>query len=385
MKFRDVGCVNSKKIVKKSVLYISLKDCFSVCFQMEVLQTFREPNPDLAFLEAFRYEGENLMSFILSTSMANQYIMHVIQERNNEGGQYAMTEEIIVTDDTDEKVNMACDLLSAKYITLVKEFPDLEGIYTVMVTQPSSEKEVGAHQNWFFYDVKEHILLRFEPNGPDFDRLFQGYRFQDIINCVGNEIGATTKLADNRAINHFNGCRATSTILLLLHMMGIDLNRLNETDRDFYQPLALAVSASVKQSTCKLPPVPRKGRRKGGKELISYVEPKKPAIVLDLSNTTVRELKAYLTSQGIIFPSTAKKAQLIEIVQDNLSMSPNSNNSNDRDDTIVVGDEVIDIVDFGKMTTHELRTYLGEEVSHTLTKPELLKMAINAQLTAIII
>ena len=378
-------------MVKKSLhIYYPSKNNFLSVSQMDVLQTFHEPNPDLAFLEAFRYEGKNLMSFILSTSMANQYIMHIIQEKNDNGGQYAMTEEIIVTDDTDEKIDMACELLSTKYSNLLEEFPDLEGIYTVIVTQPFSEKDVGAHQNWVFYNVKERVLLRFEPNGPDFDRLFEGYRFQDILNCVGNKIGATIKLADNRVINHFNGCRATSTILLLLHIMGIDLNRLNKTDRDFYQPLALAVSASVKEATCKLPPLPRKGRRKGGKGLISYVEPKKPSPVPDLSNTTVRELKTYLTSRGIEFPTKAKKAQLIEIVRYNFSMSPDSisidNNIKD-DSIIIVGDETLPIVDFAKMTRNELRTYLGEDfrVSQKLTKPELLRMAINTQLTAIII
>jgi len=52
-----------------------------------------------------------------------------------------------------------------------------------------------------------------------------------------------------------------------------------------------------------------------------------------------------------------------------------------------VGDETLPIVDFAKMSRNELKTYLGEEfsISHKLTKPELLRMAINTQLTAIII
>ena len=347
---------------------------------MEVLKIFREPDPDLAFLEAFRYEGKNLMSFILSTSMANQYIMRVIQEKNDEGGQHAMTEEIIVTGDSDEKVETACDLLSTKYSNLMNEFPDLEGIYTVMITRPTSEREVGAHQNWIFYNVKEQVIIRFEPNGPDLDEKFDGYRFQDIIDCIGDKLGAKTELADNQTINYFNGCRATSTILLLLHLMGIDLNRLNEIERDFYLPLALAVSASVKEKTCKMPPLPRKGKRRGSGKLISYVEPKKPVKVPDLSKTTLRELKEYLTKQEIPFPSQARKAQLIEIVTENLSMSPEYS---DKIETVIVSDDEITIIDFGKMSNRELETYL--RIPGKIPQPDLLKMAVNSQLAAIII
>ena len=71
-------------------------------------------------------------------------------------------------------------------------------------------------------------------------------------------------------------------------------------------------------------------------------------------------------------------------------MSPDSisidNNIKD-DSIIIVGDETLPIVDFAKMSRNELKTYLGEEfsISHKLTKPELLRMAINTQLTAIII
>jgi len=80
-----------------------------------------------------------------------------------------------------------------------------------------------------------------------------------------------------------------------------------------------------------------------------------------------------------------KRLQLIEIVRYNFSMSPDNNIKDDS--IIIVGDETLPIVDFAKMSRNELKTYLGEEfsISHKLTKPELLRMAINTQLTAIII
>ena len=192
---------------------------------MEPLERLRKGEEMLIFPMV---EGKDTNAMFISTDIANQYMIYLIQEKNAQGYQYAMTEGLIIGDNTDKSVEEACKVLGDKYQELINAHPTLEGIYTVVNATPELSK--GAHQNWFFYDVKETHVTRLEPNGPNFDDdedYHQDYRFYDLLVCMQKMLGITWSYSNNISINNFAGCRATSTILALMHLMGIYFGQLS--------------------------------------------------------------------------------------------------------------------------------------------------------------
>lgn len=278
--------------------------------------------PDIQF-ELTPYTGEDKSWLYVPTDYANQYIIQLIKEKNAEGSRYAMTEGVILESKEDESVKLACDLLVDKYRDLLERHPYLEGIYTVINSIPDITEV--SHQNWLFFDVPNKIIIRFEPNGPDFDNTEKSsrkksielygdlYRFRDVLDCVTEATGISWKISDNIAINLFNGCRATSTILALMNLVGKSFETLKEMDKGYYQPLAIAVSESIR--SCELPPLPR--RKRTQKTLLSYVEPEiiRGDIVIDapdFSKMRVYELKEYLRAHSVPFREKDLKRTLIE-------------------------------------------------------------------------
>ncbi len=311
------------------------------------------------------YVGKDTNKIFVSTDYANQYMVHLLQEKNAEGRNYAMTEGVLLANSKNKTISDACDLLVVKYTELIERHPDLEGIYTVANAAPSSEDLEGrpdmpaAHQNWFFYDRSKHVIVRFEPNGPYFDTEYGGsYRFADLLDCINRRVGIPWVLAENVNINPFSGCRATSTILALMHLAGKDLTALKGMDRQYYKALAVAVTKSMYE--CEVPILPRTGGRKR-KGLVTFVEP------------SIREREAISKASKRSRASKRSKA---------------SKRRKKGRASVIRGDSIVGIFDFNTMTVKELKNYLKERgIPYTSRdlKPVLVRKALQAQDTLILV
>jgi len=258
------------------------------------------------------YDWPDVSSMFVTTDHANQYLLHLIKEKNEEGRRLAMTEGIIMSNNNDKTIEKACDLLAEKYKTLSTKYPSLEGIYTSINAAPSMRD--GAHQNWLYYSVREEHITRFEPNGPRFDEKHPSYPMYDLLECIYDKMDITWDLANNKTINYFNGCRATSTILALLDVMGIDMDQLSRIETDHYRALAYQVSESIRDKVCKMKPLPRKGRRTKG--LLTYAAPiihgEEEIEAIDFSKMYVKDLKQYLRDRGIKIKPGSRKTDLVQ-------------------------------------------------------------------------
>jgi len=281
--------------------------------KMETLERLRLSEE----LELPIFKTKDTDAMFISTDIANQYMIYLIQEKNAQGHQYAMTEGIIIGDNTDETVEEVCDVLNSKYQELIESYPTLEGIYTVANATPEIGK--GAHQNWLFYDVKENHITRLEPNGPYFDddeAYYRNFRFYDLLVCMQEKFNITWSYSNNLSINNFAGCRATSTILALMHLMGIDISRLSKIENKYYRSLAIIVSDEIYKQVCMLEPLPRKPRRTTA--LMTYVAPgmvvrgDEEVPVLEYERITVAKLKNYLRKKRIPFTSKERKPELFK-------------------------------------------------------------------------
>lgn len=266
--------------------------------------------------------GPDTSTFYITTDLANQYMIQLIQEKNNEEGvNFAMTEGIILSGTEDKDILRLCSLLEYKYKQLETN-RNVEGIYTVLNIAPSLRKP--AHQNWIFYDISNKRLIRFEPNGPSFD-YYMGYeyRIKDLFDCVSNRLNVEWEFSDNANINPFNGCRATSTILALMHLLGLDYRVLSERSNAFLRTLALQVSRSIQSQKCSFPSLPRSSRRT--KELLTYIEPE--------------------NKEGL---EPVRSVGMSRLVEDEVSV----------EDTIIQSDRNLEAFDFSSKTNAELIKYL---------------------------
>ncbi len=299
------------------------------------------------------YVGKDTNKIFVTTDYANQYMVHLLEEKNAEGRNYAMTEGVLLANSKNKTISDACDLFVVKYTELIERHPDLEGIYTVVNAAPTGEDLEGkpdmpaAHQNWFFYDRIKDVIVRFEPNGPHFDAGYGGsYRFADLLDCIYRRIGIPWILAENVNINPFSGCRATSTILALMHLAGKDLTALKGMDRQYYKALAVAVTKSMYE--CEVPILPRTSGRKR-KGLVTFVEP------------TLREME--MASKA---SKRRKKGKA----------------------SVIRGDGLVEVFDFNTMTVKKLKSYLTERgIPYTSRdlKPALVRKALQAQDTLMLV
>jgi hypothetical protein len=270
--------------------------------------------------------GPDTNTFYVITDLANQYLMYLIQEKNEEEGlNLALTEGIILSDTEPQTVENMCALLSMKYQDLIDK-DGVEGIYTVMNIAPSLNKP--AHQNWLFYDINNQRILRFEPNGKEWDTRAsaQVYKLPALMDCIAGSLGVEWTYSENVPINTFNGCRATSTILALMNLLDIDLDILADKEEPYLRTLALQVSDAIK--ACPMKPIPRKRRRTT--ELSTLAQPtKKPKTrveeipnpkiiqgdrtveVFDPTTKTNAELRKYLLDNKVSFPFRLSRLGLI--------------------------------------------------------------------------
>lgn len=216
--------------------------------------------------------GEGSAS-ILATDLANQYIVLLVGEIYKKTLIKNMVSEGISTDGTPENLEKQAELLVNAYSTAIED-EDIKGVYTVW-TAGDSKSSVG-HQNWLYFDFEQRKIIRLEPNGVDQDQNFPGFKmgqFMDLLahlcsKSMGKQI--TWELAlDEININNFDGCRATSTILATMHILGIDFEEIRNIDNTDRHPNSIKALVYILQKnidSCKLKVTSiRKTRKTSGK------------------------------------------------------------------------------------------------------------------------
>ena len=175
--------------------------------------------------------GEN-PSDIVSTDITNNYILELLKEKKNQSPliNYAMTEGVVVDAKKEKKdLNFRTNVakkLADTYSNIIEKTSDNKAIiYTVLNTQGIN---IYSHQNWLCLDLYKNILYRFEPSN-DYPE-FQTKEFcQEIIKFLKIDV---TYMLVNRPLNVFSGCRAVSTLLASVYLMGIDLKQLDVFNKD---------------------------------------------------------------------------------------------------------------------------------------------------------
>lgn len=285
--------------------------------------------------------GPDTDVFYVTTDVANMYLLQLIKEKNREEGlNFALTESIVLPNTQGKTIKKLCALLSSKYSDLAVN-KGAEGIYTVLNVAPSLDKT--AHQNWLFYDVNNQRIIRFEPNGRDWDQRSSGkaYKIDQLMNCVASNLGIDWEYSDNAAINTFNGCRATSTILALMNLLNLDTSIFEGKDQDYFRSLAFQVTQSMNRCA------PRRSLRRSRRGKTSL------DVLLD--------------------PSLQKIFQ----------------NISEEDEIVVQGDRNIQVFDPTTKSIEELKTYLRDqarvEVSPLDQRIDLLRKVLEYQNSIIVI
>jgi hypothetical protein len=305
--------------------------------------------------------GPDTNSFYISTDLANQYLIQLIREKNQENPflSLAMTEGIILSETSKTNIQEVCALIVDKYKELIQDYK-AKGIYTVINVAPSLK--APAHQNWMYYDVINRQIIRFEPNGPNFDRIMgDQYPFRALMKCISSQLKVSWVQSDNVKINPFNGCRATSTILVLMYILGLDYETLSSRSDAFLRTLAIQLSDNIKNQYCNLPPLPRKSRRSA--KIATYVEP--PTFTKD---------------EMLIYSNQPES-------NENIQESPlKKENTKDQDFFVKQSDRIIDVLDLENKTNYELRKYLREHnIQHgsRTSRENLIKKVMAHQNTLI--
>ena len=212
-------------------------------------------------------KGDSNKNFI-STNLSIQYLSFLFNEKNLDGYRYYLTEELILSNNSDKTVKEVGNKLLEKYIEILKNDKFVDGIYTVI---NASEKELGyAHQNWIFFDTKNNHIIRYEPNGIIWAIEYEKkIRIQDVLRIVEKELKSEIKMSNIESINYFDGCRATSTLLAMLDIAGMTLKDLKTND---YLSLAYIISKEI-ENLPYLKQLPRIGSRTQ-KGMITYTYPK---------------------------------------------------------------------------------------------------------------
>lgn len=180
----------------------------------------------------------------ISTDLSMRYLGLLLSEFNENGYNYILTDSVTVPDNTDKSIRKAVELFIKTYESLL----DSDGIYTVINISPKEFSE--SHQNWIAFFPKEGLLVRYEPNGTVWaEKNRNSFRVNDILEEVAEHFDASLVFSSSMSINKFSGCRATSTILVLLDLIGIDLSVLSKV-KDF-RALAIALSDEIRE--CDLP------------------------------------------------------------------------------------------------------------------------------------
>ena len=179
-----------------------------------------------------RSYGESSSS-TFSTDMANQYIVELVKEIYDQQGVLNASTQPIST--TPSNIVSQAALLTDAYIKVINNSKSFKGIYTVWTAATQNLKI--SHQNWLYYDIGKKILYRLEPNGKNNDKSYPELKMnvfcdQIILNLRSHDIDAEWKFAIDFAINNFNGCRATSTILATMYLKGIDVESLKKIISD---------------------------------------------------------------------------------------------------------------------------------------------------------
>ena len=175
--------------------------------------------------------GEN-PSDIVSTDITNNYMLELLKDKKNQNQHlnYAMTEGVVVDAKKESKdinyITNVAKKLSETYINIIEKTHDNKAIiYTVLNTQGTG---MYSHQNWLCLDLYSKVLYRFEPSN-DYPE-FQTKEFcQQLINFLNIDVTYTLV---NRPLNVFSGCRAVSTLLASVYLMGIDLKQLDVFAKD---------------------------------------------------------------------------------------------------------------------------------------------------------
>ena len=214
-------------------------------------------------------------SSILPTDLSNQYIVLLIEEIYKDTGRKNMVSEGIFTDGTDESLRKQASLLAGAYLKAAKH-AGVEGVYTVW-TAGEFAKTSAAHQNWLYFDFGRQKIIRLEPNGPAQDRSWAGFRMGEFMDLLVRKASESTGkiitwefALSGVNINNFDGCRATSTILATMHVLGIGFEEIKKIDNTAEQPNSIKALVYILQKNiagCKIRGASSRKTRATSKEL----------------------------------------------------------------------------------------------------------------------
>jgi hypothetical protein len=168
----------------------------------------------------------------MSTDLAQEYMIALVKDKKekNPSSNIAVTQGVsfdsLIYSDPGSLEHSAI-LLANTYISIIKQFKNNGGIYTVVTSRSDKDRNVN-HQNWFFLDLTNKQLLRFDPS-PE----YLEFKFNEFINIIlqklKEETGETfeyNNTAGNTVICSFGSCRAFSTMLAVMHIKNINFDNL---------------------------------------------------------------------------------------------------------------------------------------------------------------
>ena len=177
-----------------------------------------------ASVESKKKGWGNSDKIFISTDNSLRYLTSLVQEKSGPKNQYAITSYITTNPNPENKelsIENQSTLLVETYLKILEQ-EYMKGIYTVI--NVSDGKTTENHQNWLCLDIDKKELVRFEPS-EDFS-FFKTKEFCGLVieKLKVNGHTYTYKIADNgQLINSFSGCRAMSTMLASMYVMGIPL------------------------------------------------------------------------------------------------------------------------------------------------------------------
>jgi len=187
----------------------------------------------------------------MSTDLAQEYMIALVKDKKEKNPSYnlAITQGTFFDSEIDSKdpgsLENSAMLLANTYISIIDKFkgPGLQGgIYTVVNSRSNTERDVN-HQNWFFLDLTNKKLYRFDPS-PEYEE----FKFSEFINYIIKHLQEKTNIsfdyintAGKTIISAFSSCRAFSTMLAVMHINDIDFNNI----KNLYKNKKLNVNVSM--------------------------------------------------------------------------------------------------------------------------------------------
>jgi hypothetical protein len=165
---------------------------------------------------------------------------------NNPSYNIAITQGTFFDSEIDSKnpgsLENSAILLANTYIEIIDKFKDKGGIYTVVNSRSIKARNVN-HQNWFFLDLTNKKLFRFDPS-PEYEE----FKFSEFIIYIIKYLQEKTGISFNyentagkTIISAFSSCRAFSTMLAVMHIYDIDFNNI----KNLYEKKKLNVHLSM--------------------------------------------------------------------------------------------------------------------------------------------